>query len=227
MPNQVCKIILSVVFLMTTGGATLLSAGENQGSIEDGEKAFLLGKYVQAENIFSSLLKKEPANFILLKAQANTKIKLEKYSEAENLLNKILAMPISTGRNILIYSEGSSEGLEAELVDETVMALDEFAADDEFSKFLKKDHEGPVPHYRVFLKKTGKMQLFTKSRTQIHYSGIPSATREKVEALKADLRKKSISVGKAKPEAELIEIPGGSYLYTRSAYRHSRWQKMK
>ncbi len=211
MPNQVCKIILSAVFLMTTGGATLLSAGENQGSIEDGEKAFLLGKYVQAENIFSSLLKKEPANFILLKAQANTKIKLEKYSEAENLLNKILAMPISTGRNILIYSEGSSEGLEAELVDETVMALDEFAADDEFSKFLKKDHEGPVPHYRVFLKKSGKMQLFPKSRTQIHYSGIPSATREKVEALKADLRKKSISVGKAKPEAELIEIPGGCF----------------
>ena len=114
MPSQVRKIILSAIFMMTIGGATLLSAGENQGSVEDGEKAFLLGKYVQAENIFSSLLKKEPGNFILLRAQANTKIKLEKYTEAENLLNKILSMPISTGRNILIYSGGNSEGLEAE-----------------------------------------------------------------------------------------------------------------
>ena len=43
--------------------------------------------------------------------------------------------------------------LEAELVDETVMALDKaIKTDDAFSKFLKKDHEGPVPHYRVFLK---------------------------------------------------------------------------
>ena len=123
----------------------------------------------------------------------------------------------------------------------TVMALDESAVEDEFSKFLKKDHEGPVPHYRVFLKKPGKMQLFPKSRTRIHYSGIPAATREKVEALKADVRKKNLFPSvKAKPEGELIEIPGGCFfrwevdwairmscLFTRSAYRHSRWQKMK
>jgi formylglycine-generating enzyme len=211
MSNKVRVIILSVIFLMTLGGAGLVSAQENPGSQTEGENAFLLGEYVRAENIFRSLLKKEPDNYILLKAQANTKIKLEKYSEAEKLLDKILSMPISTGRNILIHTEGSSEALEAELVDETVMAVDETKEDDEFSKFLKKDAEGPVPHYRVFLKNTGKMKLFPKSRTKLQYSGIPAATREKVEALKADVRKKSISVSHAKPEAELVAIPGGCF----------------
>ncbi|MBT5551408.1 MAG: SUMF1/EgtB/PvdO family nonheme iron enzyme [Nitrospina sp.] len=209
MSNPARLIILSIIFLMTTGG--LISAEENAGTQEDGEKAFLLGKYVDAENIFRSLLKKEPDNYILLRAQANTKIKLKKYMEAEKLLDKILTMPISTGRNILIHTDDSSEALEAELVDETVMAVDDSTKDDEFSKFLKKDHEGPVPHYRVFLKKTGKMKLLPKSRTRVQYSGIPAATREKVEALKADVRKKSISVGQAKPEGELVDIPGGCF----------------
>lgn len=206
--SQFRILILSVMFLLI---GSILSAEENLGSQADGEKAFLLGKYVEAEKIFSAILEKEPGNYILLRAQANTKIKLEKYSEAENLLDKILAMPLSTGRNILIYSEGNSEALEAELVDETVMAMDDSAKDDEFSQFLKKDSEGPVPHYRVFLKKTGKMKLFSKSRTRIQYSGIPAATREKIETLKADVRKKSISVSQAKPEGELVAIPGGCF----------------
>ena len=76
MSNPARLIILSIIFLMTTGG--LISAEENAGTQEDGEKAFLLGKYVDAENIFRSLLKKEPDNYILLRAQANTKIKLKK-----------------------------------------------------------------------------------------------------------------------------------------------------
>jgi formylglycine-generating enzyme len=209
--SQARIMILFVVLLMTLAGASILSAQENLGSQAEGEKAFLLGKYKEAEEIFRSILKKEPDNYIVLRAQANTKIKLKKYSEAEKLLDKILSMPVSTGRNILIYSEGNSTALEAELVDETVMAVDETKADDEFSKFLKKDAEGPVPHYRVFLKKSGKMKLLPKSRTRIQFSGIPAATREKVEALKADVRKKSISVSKAKPEGELVDIPGGCF----------------
>jgi formylglycine-generating enzyme len=208
MSSQARILILSIMFLLIGG---ILSAEENLGSQADGEKAFLLGKYVEAEKIFSPLLEKEPGNYILLRAQANTKIKLEKYREAENLLDKILAMPLSTGRNILIYTDENSEALEAELVDETVMAMDDSAKDDEFSQFLKKDSEGPVPHYRVFLKKTGKMKLLPKSRTRIQYSGIPAATREKIETLKADVRKKSISVSQTKPEGELVEIPGGCF----------------
>ncbi len=207
MPSRLRTTILLLAFLVTSGEAGPAYAG----FLEEGQKAFLLGEYKKAEEIFLSLLEKEPGNFILLKAQANTKIKLGKYSEAEKLLDKILSMPASTGRNILVFAGDNSEGLEAELVDETVMAVDETKKDDEFSKFLKKDQEGPVPHYRVFLKATGEMKLFPRSRTRIQYSGIPAATREKVEALKAMVMKKLISTAKVKPEDNLVAIPGGCF----------------
>ncbi len=204
MSNFICAVTLAILM---TG---LVSAEDNPDTSADGEKAFLLGEYDKAEKIFSAILEKEPDNFIVLRGQANTKIKLEKYVEAEKLLNTILAMPLSTGRNIRVHTEAGI--LDAELVDETVMAVDESGkSDDAFSQFLKKDHEGPVPHYRVFLKKTGKMKLFRKSRTRIQYSGIPAATREKVETLKTDVMKKIISTEQTKPELELVVIPEGCF----------------
>ena len=208
MQNQIRA--LTLVFIMFAGGVNLASAKENLGSLVDGEKAFLLGEFGEAEKIFGSALEIDPDNYILLKAQANTKIKLKKFIEAEKLLNKILSMPLATGRDILVHTEDGL--LEAELVDETVTALDKaIKTDDAFSKFLKKDHEGPVPHYRVFLKKIGKMKIFPKSRTRIEYSGIPAATREKVETLRVDVMKKIISAEQTEPEWEPVVIPAGCF----------------
>ena len=208
MRNQIRT--LTLVVMMLAGGVNLVLAQENLGSMADGEKAFLLGEYKEAEKIYGSALEIDPNNYILLKAQANTKIKLKKFVEAEKLLDKILSMPLATGRDIFIHTEDGL--LEAELVDETVMALDTSAkSDDAFSKFLKKDHEGPVPHYRVFLKKTGKMKIFRKSQTRIQYSGIPAATREKVETLRVDVMKKIISADQTEPEWEPVVIPAGCF----------------
>ena len=208
MRNQIRT--LTLVVMMLAGGVNLALAQENLGSMADGEKAFLLGEYGEAEKIYGSALEIDPDNYILLKAQANTKIKLKKFIEAEKLLDKILSMPLATGRDILIHTEDGL--LEAELVDETVMALDtSVKSDDAFSKFLKKDHEGPVPHYRVFLKKTGKMKIFRKSQTRIQYSGIPAATREKVETLRVDVMKKIISADQTEPEWEPVVIPAGCF----------------
>ena len=208
MRNQIRA--LTLVIMMLAGGVNLALAQENLGSMADGEKAFLLGEYKEAEKIYGSALEIDPNNYILLKAQANTKIKLKKFVEAEKLLDKILSMPLATGRDIFIHTEDGL--LEAELVDETVMALDTSAkSDDAFSKFLKKDHEGPVPHYRVFLKKTGKMKIFRKSQTRIQYSGIPAATREKVETLRVDVMKKIISADQTEPEWEPVVIPAGCF----------------
>ena len=208
MRNQIRT--LTLVVMMLAGGVNLALAQENLGSMADGEKAFLLGEYGEAEKIYGSALEIDPDNYILLQAQANTKIKLKKFIEAEKLLDKILSMPLATGRDIFIQTEDGL--LEAELVDETVMALDISAkSDDAFSKFLKKDHEGPVPHYRVFLKKTGKMKIFRKSQTRIQYSGIPAATREKVETLRVDVMKKIISADQTEPEWEPVVIPAGCF----------------
>ena len=77
--------------------------------LANGEAAFSQGKYLIAEKKFKKVLEKDPDNYKVLRAQADTKIKLKKFSEAEELLNKILAMPESRGRNVLVFKIGNSE----------------------------------------------------------------------------------------------------------------------
>ena len=88
-----------------------------------GEKAFSEGKYLLAAKLFDQVLEKDSDNYKVLRAQADTKVKLKKLKEAEDLLNRILDMPESKGRTILIFAKGETNGRKAELVDETVMAL--------------------------------------------------------------------------------------------------------
>jgi len=178
----------------------------------NGEKAFTLGKYLEAEKSFSKVLKLEPGNYKVLRAQADTKVKLKKFQEAEMLLDKILAMPESRGRNILVFSKGNAKGRKAELVDETVMAIDESSeVDADISQFVKDDAIGPVPHFRVFIMSSGKMELLPKSRYRIKYQGIPTATREQVTTLKITVRKMAISENQEKPADEMVVIKEGCF----------------
>ena len=182
-----------------------------------GEKAFASGKYQEAEKSFGQVLEKDRDNYKVLRAQANTKIKLEKFQEAETLLDKILAMPESRGRNVLVFEKGSSKGRKAELVDETVMILDDLGyvdadhVDEDISEFVKEDAVEPVPHFRVYIMSSGKMELLPKSRHRIQYHGIPTATREQVTALKAEVQKMTISKQQEKPTDEMVVIKGGCF----------------
>ena len=103
--------------------------------------------------------------------------------------------------------------LSAELVDETVMIIDRSAQheNDEFSKFLKDGAIEPVPHYRVYFKKTGKMKLLPKSKNRIKYFGIPAATREKIMVLKSQVKKKLISSINVEPKEEMVPIKAGCF----------------
>ncbi len=209
--KRIFGILILPVLLFLTFPVLLEARGINE-IMAEGEKAFALGKYQEAETRFDQVLEKDPDNYKVLRAQADTKIKLKKFQEAESLLDRILAMPEARGRNILVYSKGSHEGREAELVDETVMANDETGgADADFSQFLKDDAMGPVPDFRVFIKKSGKMELLPKSRYEIKYHGIPTATREQVSALKARVQKMSISVNQEKQVEEMVVIKEGCF----------------
>jgi formylglycine-generating enzyme required for sulfatase activity len=177
-----------------------------------GEKALLLGEYKKAEKIYLQALEIDAENFKILRDLANAQIKLEKYIEAEKHLIEILKMPASSGRDILVYEEGESEGREAELVDETVMRIDHTAKQPPQSKFLKAPPKVPVPHYRVNLKKTGEMKVLPKSSTRIKYFGIPNSTREQITRLRTDVRKKIIAGMNIKPEEELVQIKAGCFM---------------
>ncbi|MBT3666917.1 MAG: tetratricopeptide repeat protein, partial [Opitutae bacterium] len=153
------KIIAAsiVQLLILLFSSVALYAQDADKIFSNGEKAFAEGKYQDAEKSFGQVLEKDPDNYKVLRAQADTKIKLEKFQEAEMLLDRILAMPESRGRNVLVFEKGSAKGRKAELVDEKVMVLDDSGyvdadhVDEDISQFVKDDAIGPVPHFRVFI----------------------------------------------------------------------------
>lgn len=204
------NFILQALILLVSASA--LQAEDIKDKFSDGEAAFAQGKYRIAEKIFKEALDKDQDNYKVLRAQADTKIKLKKFNEAEGLLNRILAMPESRGRNVMVFEKGKEQGRKAELVDETVMAMDDSSeVDEDISQFVKQDALGPVPHFRVFIMSLGKMELLPKSRYRIKYHGIPTATREQVTALKAAVQKMAISMNQEKPVDEMVSIKGGCF----------------
>ena len=95
--------------------------------IQQGDKAFATKDFQNAEKPYEQALELEPDNYRLIYSLAEVKSQLGKYDEAEALANRVLARPLAKGRNVRVYLEGESEPLEAELVDENVMAPQDHA----------------------------------------------------------------------------------------------------
>ncbi len=203
-------ILLMMGLMIPPAGVAL--AGEAD-LLQSGQKAFSEGKYKEAEKFFSQVVAKAPDDHKAIRALAETKIKLKKFQEAETLIDRILKMPVVKGRNVRIYVEGDPNPHEAELVDETVMVVDESAAEEkeQSQSFIRGDVVKLVPHYRVYFMKTGKMKLLPKSKTRIQYKGIPTATRDQALALKAEVQKSLISTQHARADEEMAAIPAGCF----------------
>ena len=201
------------LFLFVSNIVNLSQANEDSDLMELGSHALATGKYKIAEDFFKKVLEVEPGNFLATRNLATVKIKLDKLNEALSLLNDLLKLPVAKGRDILVYMDGDQKPHSAELVDETVMVIDKSAQQekDEFSKFVKGDPTEPVPHYRVYFKKTGKMKLLSKSKNRIKYFGIPAATREKIMVLQSQVKKKLISSINVKPQEEMVSIKAGCF----------------
>ena len=125
------KSIFLIWVLLVTGLMIPLAGVALAGEadlLQSGQKAFSEGKYKEAEKFFSQVVAQAPDDHKALRALAETKIKLKKFQEAETLIDRILKMPVVKGRNVRVYVEGDPNPHEAELVDETVMVVDESAA---------------------------------------------------------------------------------------------------
>ncbi|MDH3257812.1 MAG: tetratricopeptide repeat protein, partial [Nitrospinota bacterium] len=162
------KHILPVWVLLMIGlitPATGVSLAGEADLLQSGQQAFSEKKYKEAEKFFSEVVAQAPDDHKALRALAETKIKLEKFQEAETLIDRILKMPVVQGRNVWVYLEGDPNPHEAEVVDETVMVVDESAAQEKekSESFIRGDVVKQVPHYRVYMMKTGKMLLLPKS----------------------------------------------------------------
>ena len=212
-PPQRFVIFVFSQFLFFSLIVNLSQANENSRLMKLGNKALVTSEYKAAEDFFKKVLEVDPGNFLATRNLATVKIKLNKLNEALSLLNDLLKLPVAKGRDILVYMDGDTKPHSAELVDETVMVIDKSAQqeNDAFSKFVKGDPAEPVPHYRVYFKKTGKMKLLSKSKNRIKYLGIPAATREKIMVLKSQVKKKLISSTNVKPKEEMVSIKAGCF----------------
>jgi len=212
-PPQRFVIFVFSQFLFFSLIVNLSQANENSRLMKLGNKALVTSEYKAAEDFFKKVLEVDPGNFLATRNLATVKIKLNKLNEALSLLNDLLKLPVAKGRDILVYMDGDPKPHSAELVDETVMVIDKSAQqeNDEFSKFVKGDPAEPVPHYRVYFKKTGKMKLLPKSKNRIKYFGIPAATREKIMVLKSQVKKKLISLINVEPKEEMVSIKAGCF----------------
>lgn len=210
------KHIFSVWILLMAGlmiPFTGIALAAEADLFQSGQKAFSEGKYKEAEKFFSQVVAKAPDDHKALRSLAETEIKLKKFQEAETFIDRILKMPVVKGRKVQVYVEGDPNPREAELVDETVMVVDESAvAEKEQSEsFVRGDVVKRVPHYRVYFIKTGKMKLLPKSKTRVQYKGIPTATRDQALTLKAEVQKALISTQHAGEDEEMVAIPAGCF----------------
>ena len=178
-------------------------------SISAGDQSLAKKEYAAAEKIYSQVLETEPGNFRIVKSLAEAKIGLKKLKEADTLLDQILAMEVAKGKKVLVTLEGESEMLEAELVDETVILTED--SKNNMRNYLTPVLPEPVPHYRFFFFKAGKMELVAKHRAQFKYVGVPIAIREQVTELQGRVKMQLIeSSGSAGP-VEMVSLEGGCF----------------
>ncbi len=146
-----------------------LWAAENP-SLAKGDKAVMDQKYSEAESHYTQALQADPESPRILRSLAEVKIVLKKYKEAKGLVDKILAMPVANGRDVLVFYKGDSQGRDAELVDELVISPQRTS--NNMRNYLDTKGDQPIPHYRLFFKKKGTMELVPQSKVRLKYNGL-------------------------------------------------------
>ncbi|MBI4384089.1 MAG: SUMF1/EgtB/PvdO family nonheme iron enzyme [Nitrospinae bacterium] len=178
--------------------------------LESGEAAVAKKDFGAAEESFGKALAEEPDSLKAMQFLAEIKAKLEKYEEANQLIEKILALPVSSGRNVLVYLEGETEPREAEIVDENVLAPPQPRTN--MKNYVEPVSREPVSQYRIFFKKSGQIELVPKSQARIKYLGVPRMIHLRMSELQMEVKKRLIAVGPAsKGSEDMVEIKGGCF----------------
>ena len=186
-----------------------VSAG-NGNLISKGEQALAMGSMDLAERIFTQAAVANPEGYRALKALAEIKFQLGKYQEASELVDRLLALKVTGGRQVQVFFEGQAEPVPGELVDETVVKMGIVKSESE--KFLKSPAVVPIEHYRIFLPNVGKVKLLPKNQTKIRYLGIPRVIRERVVELQEKVKKKIIANIQVGESVAMVTLKGGCFI---------------
>jgi formylglycine-generating enzyme required for sulfatase activity len=207
-PNWL-RYIATLALAVCLGAASSAGAEEIAPLLQDGDKAFAKGEFEAAERFFAKAARAEPDNPRILKSLAEAKIKLGKFGEAAALLDQVLAMPVSNGRNVMVFFADDKEPQEAELVDETSVSPGK--EKDNMRNYVDVKPPEPIPHYRLFLKKSGEMKLIPKDQVRIKYIGVLRPVYEMAQELKAKAEMELIAASQSAEKDEMVELRGGCF----------------
>ena len=177
--------------------------------IAKGDQAVMDEKYVEAESHYLKALESDPESPRVLRALADVKFALKKYKEAKVVIDKVLAMPVANGRDVLVFFKGDSQGQDAELVDELVISPQRTS--NNMRNYLDTKSDKPIPHYRLFFKKKGKMELVPQSVVTLKYKGVLRLEYEHVTELNREVNKHLIADKGGKGAAEMVALKGGCF----------------
>ena len=116
-------IVVSSLMVMFCLWSNLCFA-QNQSLISEGDKAIAQGDLDSAEKIFAKAAELNPEGYRALKALAEIKCERNKYEEANALIEKILDLEVTGGREVLVYRDGETGPQKGELVDETALKME-------------------------------------------------------------------------------------------------------
>ena len=208
--NKHCRHFLLGLSVITLCFIPQSIFGDNTDLLRQGDIAVQKKDFQAAEKIFAKALKTDPGNYRVIFSLAKAKVELKKFAEANDLLEKVLAMKVSNGRDVIVFMSEESEPLEAELVDEIVMPADD--GKNNMRNYLDSHKQEPIPHYRLFFKKEKKMKLVPSSEARIKYDGVLRRVHEHVQELNAKVKKQLIAEAGAKAPVEMILIEGDCFM---------------
>ena len=201
--NTLCIFVLSI-FLFPVSGFT----GVVDETLE-GDAKLAQGEIQEAEKHYATALQMGPENWRVMRSLAEVKFQLGKYKETKQLVDRILAMEVTTRNIVVVTVEGDPEPFEAEIVDESVITPD--SGRNNMRNYVEGKATKPIPHYRLFNLKTGKMLLIPHDAAKIKYQGVPSRVYAYMQELHAKVENQLIAKAGSSGQVEMVELKGGCF----------------
>ena len=197
-------IFILIIFLFPVAGFTSVV-----DETLEGDAKLARGEIREAEKHYAMALKMDPGNWRVMRSLAEVRFKLKKYKETKQLVDGILAMEVIKRNTVMVTVEGDPEPFEAEIVDERVVTPD--SGRNNMRNYMDGETKKPIPHYRLFNMKTGKMLLIPHKDAKVKYKGVPTRIYAYVQDLHAKVENQLISMAGTKGPVEMMALKGGCF----------------
>ncbi|MBL7020969.1 MAG: SUMF1/EgtB/PvdO family nonheme iron enzyme [Nitrospinaceae bacterium] len=174
-----------------------------------GDDKLAQGQIEEAEKHYAAALQMDPENWRVMRSLAEVRFQLKKYKETKKLVDRVLAMKVTTRKIVMVTLKGEPESFEAEIVDESVITPD--SGKNNMRNYVDGEAEKPIRHYRLFNLKTGEMLLIPHDSATIKYQGVPGRDYAYVRELHAKVENQLIAEAGSSGRIEMVDLKGGCF----------------